>query len=185
MNTEKFTLCWLPRLPVCSIKVLLDLDGLLDLANQGNDPSLANLVRLNWMVSHMRQHGMIKPIWCRGNEFETIVGDTRLMAAKLLGISEVPAFVYLTEAQGRVCRSQAEILALVGLGADARLYYQGTPDILTMPPSWVEIEHESTAGHGHDSAASLAAMRKNLESEAGPFTKDWVLVPRSWPGIFW
>lgn len=185
MIAEKFTLCWLPRLPVCSIKVLLDLDGLLDLANQGHDPSLANLVRLNWMVSHMRQHGMIKPIWCRGDQFETIVGDTRLMAAKLLGISEVPAFVYLAEAQGRVCRSQAEILALAGLGADARLHHQGTPDILTMPPSWVEIEHGSTAGHGHDWPALLTAMRQYLQSNPGPITTDWVLATRSWPGIFW
>jgi len=185
MPSEIFSLCWFPRLAIQRVSVVLDLDQMLDQANQGHDGSLANLVRLNWMVSHMRDNGMLKPIWCCGDDHTVIVGDTRIMAARLLGIDEVRAFVYLRPAQGHVCGSQAEILSLAGFGTDSRLHYRGTTDILTMPPAWVEIEHESTAGHGHDAAALLDAMRQHLQHNPGAITKSWVVTPHQWPGLFW
>jgi hypothetical protein len=181
----RYLLCWLPDTDINLLRPALDADGLLDLANQGDPDALANMVRLNWMISDVRRSGIIKPIFVRDDTFDVIVGDTRIMAAQLAGIRQVPVMAYLDKPRGTLCESLDHLKTLAGFGKDALLQWSPEEiDPLREPPTWIDIGDLRTSAHGHDHDLRLQAMLDYLENHKGNLDIDWLLQPRRWPGIF-
>jgi hypothetical protein len=181
----RYLLCWLPDTDINLLRPALDADGLLDLANRGDPDALANMVRLNWMISDVRRSGIIKPIFVRDDTFDVIVGDTRIMAARMAGINQVPVMAYLQQPQGTVCQTHDDILRLSGFGTDAKIHW--TPcetDILRDPPDWIDIGDHRTRHHGHDECLRLAAIEEYLRKTPQWLDRDWLLEPKDWGDIF-
>lgn len=181
----RYLLCWLSHTDINLLRPALDVDGLLDLANRGDPDALANMVRLNWMVSDVRHTGIIKPVFVRDHTMDVIVGDTRIMAARLAGLQRVPVMAYLEQAQGMTCSSIHDILTLTGFGSDAVIHW--TPadiDILSEPPAWIDIGDSRTQHHGHDQQRRLAVMQDYVKKNPQPLGRDWLLESRDWGDIF-
>jgi hypothetical protein len=179
-----YLLCWINAKDPNQITTTTSLQQTLSQANQGCEYSLSKIVRLNWMIQHIKIHGVVKPVWCRDSNFQTIVGDTRILAARLAGVPCVPVLAYLKQPQGTPITDIKNILRVAGLEKGGELLYKGSKDILTDPPSWVEISHPSTAGHGHDQMARLRAMKDLLLKEPNTIDLEWLLQPRDWGDIF-
>ena len=179
-----YLLCWIPELALSRITPTAGLEQTLRQANEGCEYSLAKLVRVNWMIQHAKTHGIIKPIWCRDDHFQTIVGDTRVMAAGLAGLETIPALVYLKQPQGVICDSQAKILLLSGFDHRAQIHSMGSTDLLHEPPLWAEISHPTTSGHGHDQQRRLAAIQAHRARNTQPLDLEWLITPHDWGDIF-
>jgi hypothetical protein len=180
----RYLLCWLPHTDIHKLKPVSTVDDMLERANLGDPDSLANMVRFNWMVQDLRRNPMLKPIFCE-DDYRVIVGDTRVAAAKLVGITHVPVMAYLTEPQGTICRSINDIKILSGFQTDA--YVSWTPwtiDPVTAVPDWIDIGDQRTARHGHDESRRLAAMQDHLKKNPRPLTREWLLEPKDWGDIF-
>ena len=178
-----YLLCWIAAKHLDQITTTTTLEQTLAQANQGCEYSLAKIVRLNWMIQHVKIHGVIKPIWCRDENFQTIVGDTRVIAARLAGLINVPVFAYLQQPQGQVVSNQQEILTLSGLQG-GEILYRDSSNLLIDPPVWIEISHPSTRGHGHDQQMRLQAVKDLMIKQPAVIDKNWIMTPRDWGTIF-
>lgn len=179
-----YLLCWLPETDINQLTPISMVDDMLYQANRGNLDCLANLVRLNWMIQDLRNRPMLKPIFCRDENFQVIVGDTRIAAARLAGVQQVPVMAYLRKARGKVCTSIQEIKYLSGFGPEAILQWTPAIDPIMTPPDWIDIGDHRTAGHGHDEGRRLEAMQNLLKKNPQPLTLEWLLEPRDWGDIF-
>jgi hypothetical protein len=180
----RYLLCWLADWDINQLTPVSTVQDLLVRANDGDPDALANTVRLNWMIQHLRANPMLKPIFCRDDEFHVIVGDTRIMAARLAGLAQVPVMAYLHQALGPVCRTLDDVKVLSGFGADAVLQWSPNVDPLTEPPDWIDIGDYRTAGHGHNEGLRLTAIQNLLKKNPQLLTLEWLLEPRDWGDIF-
>lgn len=180
-----YLLCWLGETDINELTPVADLDQTLRLARDGDPESLANLVRLNWMVQDLKINAMIKPLFCRDQSLQVIVGDTRIMAARLAGLTHVPVMAYLQTPRGSVCHSLDDIKRYSGFQIDARISWTPTQiDPLCQPPGWIDIGDQRTRHHGHDQTARLRAIQ--IMQEKNPQTLDinWIQQPKDWGDIF-
>ena len=180
----EYLLCWLANTDINQLAPVSTVKDLLERANLGDPDALANAVRLNWMIQDLRVNSMIKPIFCRDDDYRVIVGDTRIMAAQLAGVLQVPVMAYLHQPQGQICRTLEDIKIFSGFGSDAILQFVPNVDPLTCPPNWIDIGDQRTAGHGHDEARRLEAIQTLLKKNPQPLTLEWLLEPRDWGDIF-
>lgn len=179
-----YHLCWLGPVAVDRLRVQCDIDRLLKLANQNDSDALANLVRLNWMVQDLKLHPMIKPIFARDQDLQVIVGDTRIMAARLIGLHSVPVMAWLDTPQGTVCGGLDDVKHLAGFGPECEILWRPHVDLMVEPPEWIDIGDHRTRHHGHDQAGRLQAMRDHLSRDPGPIDLTWVMRPRDWGDLF-
>ena len=180
----RYLLCWLPETNINVLNPVSTLEDMLERANTGDPDALANMVRLNWMVQDLRRNPMIKPIFC-DHEYRVIVGDTRIAAAKLVGITHVPVMAYLTESRGQICKTINDIKILSGFSTDAHVsWIPWTIDPTTAVPDWIDIGDQRTAHHGHNESRRLEAMQDYLKKNPQPLTPEWLLEPRDWGDIF-
>jgi hypothetical protein len=180
---RKYLLWWIPNCDTSRLKPVLTLDKAVALANQGDPEQLANMVRLNWMIQDLRQNGMIKPIFCR-DDFRVIVGDTRIMAAKLAGLTQVPVMCYNPIPLGQLCQTLDQLKQMAGFGSEAQVLFRPTVDIMTEPPDWIDIGDHRTRHHGHDQMRRLKAMQDYLEQNHCVFDRHWLMEERPWNDIF-
>lgn len=174
-------LCYLPNYPVDYLHPIRDLDQMILEANAGIPDALANSVRLNWMVENLRTQPMRKPIFV-DDQFRVIVGDTRLMAVKLLGIHQVNVLAQLREPQEHTISTLEQLKHICGYGADAELmWHPGDRDILRQPVEWFEIADASTGTHMHDEQQRLTMITNYLQAYPGfEFTTQWYQLPIDW-----
>lgn len=180
----RYLLCWLSDTDINLLTPVSTVQDLLYRANQGDPDALANSVRLNWMIQDLRANPMLKPVFCRDDDLRVIVGDTRIMAARLAGLSRVPVMAYLYHPRGQICHTLEDIKYRAGF--DSKSILQWSPDIdpLTEPPDWIDIGDDRTAGHGHDESRRLMAIQDFLKKNPQPLTLEWLLEPRDWGDIF-
>lgn len=178
-----YLLNWIPCCDIHLLRPVLDLGQAISLANQGDPDQLANMVRLNWMVQDLKINPMIKPIFCRDN-FDVIVGDTRIMAAKLVGLDHVPVMCYSQLEIGQLCSSIDDIKHYAGFGPGAVISYVPDVDILCTPPEWIDIGDARTKHHGHDQSQRLQAINQHLRLHPAVIDKAWILEPKVWGDIF-
>ena len=180
----RYLLCWLPHTDIRELRPVSTVEDMLRQANSGDPDALANMVRLNWMVQDLKKNPMLKPIFC-DHGYRVIVGDTRIAAAQLAGMTHVPVMAYLTEPCGTVCRSINDIKILSGFQTDAHVSWTPwTIDPVTAVPDWIDIGDQRTAHHGHDESRRLEAMREYLKKNPQPLTTEWLLELRDWGDIF-
>lgn len=181
----RYLLCWLGATDINLLNPVCDINQIIKLANQGDSTCLANLVRLNWMVQDLKFNPMIKPVFCRDDTLDVIVGDTRIMAAKLAGLSKVPVMAYLQTPQGTVCHDIDDLKTLSGFAQDAEIVWAPpNTDILHDPPAWIDIGDYRTRHHGHDEVSRLQAMTNHIKNDPRPLTVEWIMEPRDWGDIF-
>ena len=77
-----YKLFYNPLVPVEHLNPCQSLKECLMHANLGDVNCQTKLVRLNWMIPHVKQHGIQKPLLVDAN-FNTLTGDTRKMALDL------------------------------------------------------------------------------------------------------
>lgn len=174
-----YLLYWIPDCDINLLRPVLDLDRAIDLANQGDPAQLANMVRLNWMIHDLKRGPMIKPIFCR-DEFDVIVGDTRIMAAQLAGVDRVPVMCYSTYPTGQLCRDRDDLRRCAGFLPSAVISFSPDVDIMTEPPEWIDIGDHRTQHHGHDESRRLTAARPFR----GSITREWLLQHHDWGDLF-
>lgn len=174
-------LCYLPNYPVDYLHPIRDLDQMILEANSGMPDALANSVRLNWMVKNLRTQPMRKPIFV-DDQFRVVVGDTRLMAVKLLGIKTVNVLAQLREPQGTVITTLDQLKNICGFNLDAELmWHPGDRNILCQSVEWFEIADASTGDHMHDEQQRLVMINDYLQAHPGfEFTPQWYQLPIDW-----
>lgn len=149
---------------------------MIEQANRSEGDAPANMVRLNWMVQDLRVNPMRKPIFVDSN-WQTIVGDTRIMAADILGWRHLPVMAQLREPQEQVVQD----LSVCGLADCEIMTNPPGRDIFREPVEWVEIVDPGSVHHMHDEAARAEKMRRYLEANPGTvFTREWLAQPVDW-----
>lgn len=180
-----YLLCWLGDTNINELRPIADINQTLELAQQGDPDCLANLVRLNWMVQDLKINRIIKPIFCQDQELTVIVGDTRIMAAKLVGITQVPVMAYLKTPRGTVCRSLNDVRQSSGFDHTAEVSWSPAQiDPITQPPRWIDIGDYRTRHHGHDQQARLDAVLAWQKKNPQALDINWILEPKDWGDIF-
>jgi len=174
-------LYYLPNYPVDYLHSVRDLDQMVQEANAGDPDALANSVRLNWMVENLRTNSLRKPVFVN-DKYQVIVGDTRLMAIKLLGINQVNVLAQLQEPQGTVINTLDQLKNICGFGTDAELMWRPEDrDILRQPVEWFEIADASTGNHMHDEQQRLTMIKNYLQAHPGfEFTTEWYQQAIDW-----
>lgn len=171
-------LCWFPQAPRVRVRSMQFITELIDLANAGKPEALAKSMRLNWMVRDVKAHGLLKPIVV-DHAWQTIVGDTRLMAMDLLEATHVPVLAQLTEPQSQVITCDQELIDHCGVfnpcTNEHRCFY-------TYAVDWVDFDMPASRDHWHDSTQRLVIMQRYLDSQADDFVFDneWYTRPVDW-----
>lgn len=183
MNSRIY-LCWFPEFPLNLIRPVLALDQLLDQANRGDPVAQRRMVYLNWIVQDLDVHGMRKPIVV-DHDFATIVGDSRIMALKILSRHHelpIPVLAQLRAPQGHVIHDLGEIPDLVGLGDHGRVSWRPEQrDPLTEPVDWFDVGDRSTADHSGQQDLCERAAQHYLNSNPDiVFTPEWCATPVCW-----
>jgi hypothetical protein len=177
------SLCWIKHCDVQRIRPVRVLDQMLAQANQPTDhgDSRANLVRLNWMVENLRQDRLRKPIFVDDN-WQVIVGDTRMMALDILGRTHAPVLAQLLKPEGVVIQNREDLRHHCGLRAVKIITDPPNTDIFCDTVKWVEIVDPDSSHHMHNED-QRARMIKNYLAGQSPefqFTRDWCAQPVTW-----
>ena len=102
-------LCWFPLVSRSKVRSIQTITELVNQANARSPAALSKSMRLNWMVKDINENGMLKPIVV-DNNWQTIVGDTRLMAADLLQWDQVPVLAQLQQPETQVISCEQELV---------------------------------------------------------------------------
>ena len=149
---------------------------MIEQANRGEGDAPANMVRLNWMVQDLRTNSMRKPIFL-DRDWRTIVGDTRVMAADILGWHHLPAMIQYDTPLGHVVQD----LSVCGLDGCEILTNPPGRDIFSEPVEWVEIVDPASEHHMHDEQERAAKMDRYLAANPDVvFTREWLARPVDW-----
>lgn len=149
---------------------------MIEQARRGEGDAPANMVRLNWMVQDLRTNPMRKPIFL-DRDWRTIVGDTRVMAADVLGWHHLPAMIQSDTPRGQVVQD----LSVCGLDGCEILTNPAGRDIFSEPVEWLEIVDPGSEHHMHDEAARADKMHRYLAANPGTvFTREWLARPVDW-----
>jgi hypothetical protein len=183
MNKRTHCLLYNPGVLVTTIKPLCSLDQMLDEANQNlNSNTMANMVRLNWMVTNLKDEPVQKPLLI--DHTGTVqTGDTRLAA---IGLNEhimhVPCVMTAPVDQMNLDWIYVEDKNHLG-----ELLNIDSTDILTHDDwnyssiDWIEFAYPHTAHHMHDEQERLHMIKKYLEQNPDTvFTRDWLQTPVNW-----
>lgn len=161
-------LCWFPLAARTQVHSLQTITQLMAQTNSRSPVALAKSMRLNWMVNDIQTNGMLKPIVVN-NDWQTIVGDTRLMAADLLAWQTVPVLAQLSQPRHQVISCEQELLEHCGV-YNTVLHDQKS--LFTDSVDWVDFDMVGSRSHWHDSAQRLQLMQRYLESQPIDFTFD-------------
>jgi len=155
---------------------LRTVDQMIEQANRNEGDAPANIVRLNWMVQDLRTNPMRKPIFL-DTHWQTIVGDTRIMAADILGWHHLPVMIQSTIPLGQVVHD----LSVCGLQDCEILTNPPGRNIFSEPVEWLEIVDPGSSHHMHDESARAEKMRHYLEANPNTvFTREWLAQPIDW-----
>ena len=169
-------LCWFPRFPREWIRPLRTVDEMIQQAQRGEGDAPANMVRLNWMIQDLRINPMRKPVFL-DDQWQTIVGDTRVMAADILGLRDLPVMIQSKVPRGKVVQD----LSVCGLAGCEILTNPAGRDIFSEPVEWLEIVDPGSEHHMHDEAARAARMERYLAANPGTvFSREWLEQPVDW-----
>ena len=170
-------LCWFPQASIAQINPIQTLNQLISRANQRAADALAKSMRLNWIVQDIQTNNMLKPIVV-DNHWQTIVGDTRLMAANLLSWSTVPLLAQLDSPQAQIIESPQDLLTHCGV---SNAITHGA-DFFQQPVEWVDFDIAESRHHWHNQTQRLGIMHAYLDSQPTDFvfTSDWYLTPIDW-----
>ena len=175
-------LYYLPNYPVDYLHPIRDLAQMIQEANSGDSDALANSVRLNWMVQNLRTNSLRKPILVDCN-FNVVVGDTRLMAVKLLDIPKVNVLAQLPEPQDyTIVTTLDHLKSICGFDTTAELMWRPEDrDILHQPVDWFEIADTDTSDHMHNEQQRLTMIKNYLQAHPGfEFTTKWYQQAINW-----
>lgn len=160
----------------------MTLSQALALANRKDMNTCAKLVRLNWITNDLKINPIRKPIVVN-NTWHTIVGDTRVMAMDVLGITSAPVLAQLDSPQGTVITHLDQLWPALGFDTTA---------ILRVDPAWADplcesvdyfdIQHQSTSHHMHDEQQRHRMIRNYLNKQPSDFefTADWCAESIDW-----
>jgi len=150
-------------------------------ANLGDISCRIKLVRLNWMVKHVAEHGIQKPILV-DSHFNILTGDTRKMALDLNpSITHVP--VVMT---GKV--SPDDWITVRDKKHLADLLKTCTKDIIvnyndwySKPLDWLEIAYPHTEDHMHVVSDRERMINNYLARHPDTiFDQDWLSETIDW-----
>jgi len=174
--TAMIYLCWIPKCPREWIRPLRTVDEMIEQARRGEGDAPANMVRLNWMVQDLQTNPMRKPIFLN-DDWQTIVGDTRIMAADILGWRDLPVMLQSDIPRGEVVQD----LSVCGLEGCEVITNPPGRDIFREPVEWLEIVDPASEHHMHDEQERAAKMHRYLAANTGTvFTREWLSVPIDW-----
>jgi hypothetical protein len=180
----KINLSWNAEFPVAQLRPVRTLEQMIQEANDGLPDAMANSMRLNWMVQDFKRNGMTKPIFV-DSQCCVIVGDTRLMAAKLLGWNHVPVLMQSLAARPIQIHSREQLLEVCGLSSQSELLWSPQErDLFSEPVDWFEIDDPSTVGHWHDEPLRLKLIQHYVDSHPGfRFAADWYHCEIDWSAL--
>ena len=167
--------------PITALQPVLSLQKCLDGANAGNRSYRTNLVRLNWMVDHVKYNGIQKPFLVDG-AFRIITGDTRKMALDLNSqITRAPVLMSSTVAPKL---GWIDIKDKVELGKVLKI---DPEDIITNHSwnekqlDWIEFAYSHTINHMHDESQRERMISNYLDKYPDTiFDQDWVCSRIDW-----
>ena len=169
-------LCWIPECPREWIHPLRTVDQMIDEANRDEGDARINMVRLNWMIQDLRVNPLRKPVFLDTN-WRTIVGDTRVMAADILGWHHLPAMIQSEAPVGQVVKD----LSVCGLAGCEILTYPPGRDIFSETAKWIEVVDPGSVHHMHDEKQRATKMGRYLDDNPGTkFTREWLATPVDW-----
>lgn len=175
-------LCWIPQAARSWIHPVRTLDLMIEQANAAEGDSRANSVRLNWMVDDLRHNPLHKPILVDAG-WRVVVGDTRIMAADLLGWTTVPVLAQLHEPVGHVIADQNALIRWLGLSKSAQIQHRPMDvDLYSEPVTWFDIDIGNTKHHMHAEDQRQRQIDRYLaEQHPGfQFTQEWYRQPINW-----
>ena len=180
----RYYLCWFPEINTHDIRRGLHIDECIDLANSGDIWSQMNMMRINWMVRDLRRYPMYKPIVVDHDWF-TIVGDTRLMACDLLGITKVPVLAQLKTPQGRVLTDIHELFDVLDMGSGKNITW--TPDGSDPHDTymtWFDVSDDVASEHVITDESAESMIRQYLvlhpQGRSFQFTREWCFEEIAW-----
>lgn len=166
--SSRIFLCWFPNAARSQIRAVRTLDQMLEQANAREGDACANLVRLNWMVHHIKNNGLAKPVVVDAN-WQTIVGDTRLMALDLLGWKHLPVLAQLPDPQGHVITNLYELNQCCKING---IVVNGDKDFFHESVDWVEFDVDSSHDHMHDEVERQCTIDFYLQHQPKSFEFD-------------
>ena len=171
-------LCWFPVVSRPRVHALQTITELINDANARLPAALAKSMRLNWMVNDISQNGMLKPIVVN-NDWQTIVGDTRLMALDVLQRSQVPVLAQLAQPEGQVITSEQELFEHCAVHG---VCVHDQSSVYTQPVDWVDFDMPESQDHWHDPVQRLDLMQRYLDHQCHDFKFDlaWFKSPVNW-----
>ena len=161
-------LCWFPLVSRSKVRSIQTITELVNQANARSPAALSKSMRLNWMVKDINENGMLKPIVV-DNNWQTIVGDTRLMAADLLQWDQVPVLAQLEQPETQVISCEQELVTY------CTVHTPCTPNqrsLFTEPVDWVDFDMPQSRDHWHDADQRLDLMQQYLDSQSENFVFD-------------
>lgn len=202
MKERNYALLYHPNLSISKVTPVLTLAGLLDFVNtlvasktpdeynDGEKNNVARLVRLNWMVDHIRYHPIMKPlVLCyRDSKLETITGDTRLQAIEVENryshtnailsvptdhLDEFPDWIYVQD--------QQHLADLLKMDVNDLIFFKHFKNWYDEELEWIEFALPESEDHMHVEQERLDMFCHYLEQYPDTvFTREWLQQTIDW-----
>lgn len=180
---DRVYLCWFPQYDAINTLVPeLDLNRLIDLANDGDKMCQARLMKINWITQHLRNHAVRKPIVIDSDN-RVIVGDNRLTALALIQQQRhVPVLAQCLSPRGTVVDRLDVLPHLTGLDHDPQISWKpSTADPIREQIVWFDIGDRSTTQITLDYLQCTTAIDLYLQKHPNTkFDTDWCKQPIAW-----
>jgi hypothetical protein len=124
------------------------------------------------MVQNLRRESMRKPIVV-DNSWHTIVGDTRLMACRILKIDHAPVLAQLSQAQHHVIDNISDLQKSLGFDQSSVIQWQPRDaDLFRENITWFDIGDKTTTHHWLDEQEALRVIKRYLSQRDQNFRFD-------------
>ena len=170
----------------------ISLDKNLDQLTNSDRNLLAKAVRLNWLIEHLKNNTILKPLLLNLKYFSlnVVVGDTRLLAAMFNNhIRSANALLTIKSQYRDQFLDWTEIEDLDHLSEILKI----NPDQILFTDNkkvnwknteldWIEFSLSSTVNHMHNETERFNIMLNyiNCRPENFQFTIDWFTTPIDW-----
>lgn len=176
--------CWVKRFDINQVRPMMTLDQLIEKSNQRDKQYLSKAAKLNWLVDNLRTHPLRKPLILNGN-YSTIMGDSRVIAFKLLGITHAPAVVFKFKFKETdvIIKDEIEFKHLAGFDDSASIRYEpaGADPFAGDKFEALHINDADSAHHLENWSLRDILITNYLKKHPDiVFDENWFLHPIDW-----